>query len=101
MDHDYVVRKQVQNRAIVREVDEARQRDLLRTVLGGALRARQPCCSRRGSTSMRRRLDREAVDARRASGPQLREVRRHLELEKAHAAVAGARRGHRARASWA
>ena len=36
MDHEFVVRKQVQNRTIVREVDHARQRDLVRTVLGGA-----------------------------------------------------------------
>jgi len=36
VDHEFVVRKQVQNRAIVREVDEARQRDLVRTVAGGA-----------------------------------------------------------------
>lgn len=31
MERDFVVRKQVQNRAIVREVDHARQRDLVRT----------------------------------------------------------------------
>ncbi|MBA2355819.1 MAG: cell division protein FtsL [Luteitalea sp.] len=33
MDRDFVVRKQVQNRAIVREVDQARQRELVRTGL--------------------------------------------------------------------
>ena len=36
MDREFVVRKQVQNRTIVREMDHARQRDLVRTVLGGA-----------------------------------------------------------------
>ena len=36
MDREFVVRKQVQNRTIVREVDHERQRDLVRTVLGGA-----------------------------------------------------------------
>ena len=37
MDRDFVVRKQVQNRTIVREVDHARQRDLFRSVIGGAV----------------------------------------------------------------
>jgi cell division protein FtsL len=36
VEREFVVRKQVQNRAIVREVDHARQRDLVRTVVGGA-----------------------------------------------------------------
>ena len=36
MDREFAVRTQVQNRTIVREVDHARQRDLVRTVVGGA-----------------------------------------------------------------
>ena len=80
MDKEYVLRKQVQNRAIIREVDEARQRDLVRTFLGGACVLVTVLFAAWQHLDARR-LDREAVtlDAREA---HLREDRRHLVIEK-------------------
>ena len=62
MDHEFVVRKQVQNRAIVREVDQARQRDLLRTVIGGACVLVTVLFAAWQHLDARR-LDKEAADA--------------------------------------
>ncbi len=81
MDHDFVVRKQVQNRTIVREVDHARQRDLLRTVLGGAI-VLVAVLFAAWQHHDARRLERQAATLQ----TQIREItesRRHLTLERA------------------
>jgi cell division protein FtsL len=80
VDQEFVLRKQVQNRAIIREVDEARQRDLVRTVLGGACVLVTVLFAAWQHLDARR-LDREAVtlDDRES---HLREERRHLVIEK-------------------
>ncbi len=80
MDHEFVVRKQVQNRAIVREVDQARQRDLLRTVVGGACVLVAVLFAAWQHLDARR-LDKEAA-ALVAQRGRLVEVHRHLQLEK-------------------
>ena len=82
MDHEFVVRKPVQNRAIVREVDHVRQRDLLRTVLGGAC-VLLAVLFATWQHHEGRRLDREAVNLQ-AAHAALKESRRHLNVEKAH-----------------
>jgi cell division protein FtsL len=82
VDHEFVVRKPVQNRAIIREVDHARQRDLLRTVLGGAC-VLLAVLFAAWQHHEGRRLDREAATLR-ADHTALRESRRHLNVEKAH-----------------
>ena len=81
MDNDFVVRKQVQNRAIVREVDHARQRDLMRGVIGGAI-VLIAVLFAAWQHHDARRLDREAATLRSQLG-RLAESRRHLRLEKA------------------
>lgn len=81
MDHDFVVRKQVQNRAIVREVDHARQRDLLRTVLGGAV-VLVAVLFAAWQHHDARRLERQAATLQ-GQIRELSESRRHLKLEKA------------------
>lgn len=81
MDNDFVVRKQVQNRAIVREVDHARQRDLVRGVIGGAI-VLIAVLFAAWQHHDARRLDREAATLRSQFG-RLAESRRHLRLEKA------------------
>ena len=80
MEQGFDVRKRVQNRAIIREVDEARQRDLVRTVLGGACVLATVLFAAWQHLDARR-LDREAVtlDARES---HLREAQRHLVIEK-------------------
>ena len=80
MDHEFVVRKQVQNRAIVREVDQARQRDLLRTVLGGACVLIMVMFAAWQHLEARR-LDKVAADLSARRG-HLRAVYRHLVLEQ-------------------
>ena len=82
MDSEFVVRKRVQNRAIIREVDQVRQRDLLRTVLGGACVLVAVLCAA-GQHHEGRRLDREAATLR-ADHTHLLESRRHLNVERAH-----------------
>ena len=79
MDHEFVVRKQVQNRAIVREVDQARQRDLLRTGLGGAC-VLVTVLFAAWQHLEARRLDKVAADLGSQRG-HLRAVHRHLVLE--------------------
>ena len=80
MDSEFVVRKRVENRAIVREVDHARQRDLLRTGLGGACVLAAVLFAAWQHLEARR-LDREDVDLRGTRG-RLSEVHRHLSLER-------------------
>ena len=80
MDNEFVVRKQVQNRAIVREVDQARQRDLLRTVVGGVCVLVTVLFAAWQHLDARR-LDKEAATLSVQRG-RLTEVRRHLELER-------------------
>jgi len=82
VDNEYVVRKKVQNRAIVREVDHVRQRDLLRTVLGGAcvLLAVMFAAWQHHEGW---RLQHESATLQRHF-VALRESRRHLNVEKAH-----------------
>lgn len=82
MDHEYVVRKQVQNRHIPREVDTARQRDLLRSVLGGAC-VLMAVLFAAWQHHDARRLAREGVTLR-TTYAELQEARRHLNVEKAH-----------------
>jgi cell division protein FtsL len=81
MDRDFVVRKQVQNRAIVREVDHARQRDLLRSVLGGAL-VLVAVLFAAWQHHDARRLERRAATLH-GQIRELSESRRHLKLEHA------------------
>jgi cell division protein FtsL len=81
VDHDFVVRKQVQNRAIVREVDHARQRDLLRSVLGGAL-VLVAVLFAAWQHHDARRLERQAASLH-GQIRELSESRRHLKLERA------------------
>lgn len=79
MDHDFGVRKPVNNRTIVREVDEARQRDLVRTVLGGVLVLAAVLFAAWQHLDARRlEMEAAALAARHA---RLAEARRHLELE--------------------
>lgn len=81
MDRDYVVRKRVKNQAIVREVDEQRQRELFRLVwLGVAVL----CCVlfTAWQHHVHRRLETRhaALQAERAAALQ---IGRHLQLELA------------------
>ena len=80
MDREFVVRKQVQNRTIVREVDHARQRDLVRTVLGGACVLATVLFAAWQHLDARRLDKVEAGLARQEA--RLRAVHRHLVLEQ-------------------
>lgn len=80
MDREFVVRKQVQNRTIVREVDHARQRDLVRTVLGGACVLATVLFAAWQHLDARRLDKVEAGLARQQA--RLRAVQRHLVLEQ-------------------
>ena len=80
MDFEYAIKKDIRNNPIVREVDEARQRQLWRSVGIGAVPGRSCCSSRPGSTSsccatatrsQRMQQERAAEE----------EVNRHLRLE--------------------
>jgi len=79
MDRDYVVRARVQNQAIVREVDEQRQRELFRLVWLGALVL---CCVLFAAWQhhAHRRLEKRQAELRADRAAAL-EVRRHLQLE--------------------
>ncbi len=79
MDREYVLRKPVQNRPIVREVDQARQRDLVRTATGGACVLATVLFTAWMHLDGRR-LAKESVDLATARSRHM-EVRRHLELE--------------------
>lgn len=79
MDHEFVLRKQVQNR-VVREVDQARQKDLARTVVGGVC-VLVTVMFAAWQHLEARRLDKEAASLA-TQRARLLEVRRHLELEK-------------------
>ncbi len=81
MDRDYVVRTRVRNQAIVREVDEQRQRELFRLVwLGVAVL----CCvlftAWQHHVNWRLEARHAALQAQRAAALQ---VGRHLQLELA------------------
>jgi len=80
VDREFVVRKQVQNRTIVREVDHARQRDLVRTVLGGACVLATVLFAAWQHLDARRLDKVEAGLARQQA--RLRAVQRHLVLEQ-------------------
>lgn len=79
MDRGYVVKKRVQNQAIVREVDEQRQKELFRLVGLGAL----VVCSVLGAAwqhHVHQLLEVQQVELERGRGAAL-QVRRHLQLE--------------------
>jgi len=80
VDREFVVRKQVQNRTIVREVDHARQRDLVRTVLAGAGVLATVLFAAWQHLDARRLDKVEAGLARQQA--RLRAVHRHLVLEQ-------------------
>ncbi|BCS35664.1 hypothetical protein TBR22_A48980 [Luteitalea sp. TBR-22] len=80
MDNDFVLRKQVQNHTIVREVDHARQRDLARTVVGGACVLAAVLFAAWQHLDARQ-LSRQLVDLSRERATLL-EKQRHLTLEK-------------------
>ncbi len=81
VDHEYGVRKAVENRAIVREVDQARQRDLVRFVLAGGL-VLIAVLFAAWQHHDGRRLERHAVTLQ-SRIRELNESRRHLILERA------------------
>lgn len=81
MDHDFVVRKPVENRTIVREVDRARQRDLLRAVLAGTTLLVAVLFAT-WQHHEARLLERDAAQLSERLR-DLAEARRHLALEKA------------------
>ena len=80
MDFEYAIKKDVRNNPIVREVDEARQRELWRSMGIGAVPRRSCCCSRRGSTSS---CCATATRSSRCSSERAaeEEINRHLRLE--------------------
>lgn len=79
MDRDYVVKKRVQNQAIVREVDEQRQKELFKLVWLGALMV---ACVMFAAWQhhVHKRLEVQQVELESARGAAL-QVRRHLQLE--------------------
>ena len=79
MDRDYVVKKRVQNQAIVREVDEQRQQELFKLVWLGALMV---ACVLFAAWQhhVHRLLEVQQVELERARGAAL-QSRRHLQLE--------------------
>ena len=80
MDREFVLRKQVQNRPVVREMDHARQRDLMRTVFGGACVLATVLFAAWQHLDARRLDKVEAGLARQQA--RLRTVHRHLVLEQ-------------------
>ena len=80
MDNDFGVHKKVHNTTIVREVDHQRQRDLVRTVLGGAcvLLAVLFAAWQHLESRQLRRLGADLSRERAAAV----EMQRHLTLEK-------------------
>lgn len=81
MDRDYVVRKRVQNRTIVRELDRDRQRDLLRTGLFFCVFLVVMLFATWQHFEARR-LELQQADLQRSRARAL-EIRRHLRLEAA------------------
>jgi cell division protein FtsL len=81
VDHEFIVRKPVQNRAIVREVDQARQRDLLRSVSWGAV-VLVVVLFTAWQHHEGRRLERQAATLQ-SQRRELLESQRHLKLERA------------------
>jgi cell division protein FtsL len=79
MDRDYVVRKRVENQAIVREVDHDRQRELYRLVLVGALALGAVLFAALQHFEARW-LEKELVVLQQERAIEL-EIRRHLQLE--------------------
>lgn len=80
MDHDFGVHKKVHNTTIVREVDHARQRDLVRTVAGGACVLAAVLFAAWQHLDSRQ-LSRQTLDLSKQRAAQL-EKQRHLKLEK-------------------
>ncbi len=80
MDNEFVLRKPVQNRPIVRELDHARQRDLARLAVAGACVLATVIFAAWQHLDARR-LDRDAAALVSQRG-RLMEVRRHLALER-------------------
>ena len=80
MDFEYAIKKDVRNNPIVREVDEARQRALLRSTVIGGLLVVVVLCSRRGRSSSwcSHGYAMETLQRQRAAEE---EVNRHLRLE--------------------
>ena len=80
LDFEYAIKKDVRNNLIVREVDEARQRQLWRTAGIGGRARRACCCSPRGSTSscVRHGYTVQRLQRERAAEE---EINRHLRLE--------------------
>lgn len=79
MERDYVVRKRVQNQAIVREVDEQRQRELFKLVmLGGGIVICVLFAAWTHHAHQRLQVQQAQLEAARAAALQ---VRRHLQLE--------------------
>jgi cell division protein FtsL len=81
MERDYVVRARVRNQAIVREVDEQRQRELFRLVwLGAAVLVCVLFTAWQHHVHWRLEARHAALQAQRAAALQ---VNRHLQLELA------------------
>ena len=87
MDRDYVVRTRVQNQAIVREVDEHRQRELFGLVWLGVLVL---CCVlfTAWQHHVHRRLEKRQAELATERARAL-EARRHLQLELASLSAPG------------
>lgn len=79
MERDYVVKKRVQNQAIVREVDEQRQQELFKLVgLGALMVACVLFAAWTHHAHQRLEVHQAQLEADRAAALQ---VRRHLQLE--------------------
>lgn len=79
MDRDYVVKKRVQNQAIVREVDEQRQQELFKLVgLGAMMVICVLFAAWAHHAHQRLEVHQAQLEAGRAAALQ---VRRHLQLE--------------------
>ena len=80
IDFEYAIKKDVRNNPIVREVDEARQRQLLALAGDRRVPGRRSSCFRRGSTSSCCGTATRSSGCS-ASGPSEEEINRHLRLE--------------------
>jgi len=78
-DFEYAIKKDIRNNPIVREVDEARQRQLWRSVAIGALLVVVLLCSARQNLGLvRHGVQMERMQQQRAAEE---EINRHLRLE--------------------
>ena len=78
---EYAIKKDVRNNPIVRQVDEARQRELWTSVGLAVLLVAGRCCSRRGSTSNCCGTATRSGRAAEASRPPRKTSRARLRLE--------------------